>query len=454
MPFLAVGVEHTTAPLAVRERVALEAEDSERAIGSLRLDPEIDEIAVLSTCNRTEVYLFVGGEERGSQAVTNAAAAATSYLTGGDGELAQYVRTWEDLEAVEHLFRVASGLESQVLGEPQVLSQVREALETGQRLGGIGTNLHTLFRSAISCARQARAGTALGRVSVSIGSEAVAAAERALGSLNGRSVLLIGGGEMIRLAAEELRGKNLKAIYLANRTAATATELARLVGGTPATLADVPRLLPVVDAVIAATGARHYVVTPEDFQEVGQPRGIPLVIFDLAIPRDVDPAVGELPGVELHDLDSLLPAGITAHWDEDVRAMESVIAAEIQEFLAWYLTRRVVPVIANLRSHVEAVQQQELKRVSAQLAGLTDRERKAVESLTQRLIDKMFHHLVMRLRLAAQTDPRLVDAAEFFFLHGEGGLFPHAGERQDGEVVPDPAVRPAGIERAPGEQSS
>jgi glutamyl-tRNA reductase len=168
------------------------------------------------------------------------------------------------------------------------------------------------------------------------------------------------------------------------------------------------------------------VLTPESFSD--EYRAEPLHIFDLAIPRDVDPAVGLLLGVVLHDLEALLPAGLLDHWESDVRAMENIIAAEVQEFIAWTLTRRIVPVIASLRSHVEAVSEQELRRIAPRLTGLTERQHAAVESLTNRLIDKMFHHLVVRLRLAAQTDPKLVEAAEFFFLHGEGGLFEHAAE--------------------------
>jgi glutamyl-tRNA reductase len=336
------------------------------------------------------------------------------------------------MAAAEHLFRVASGLESQVLGEPQVLSQVRDALETAHRLEAVGPNLHSLFRAAISCARQARAGTTLGRVNVSIGSEAVRAAIVALGSIAGRGALLIGGGEIARLVAEELRREKAGTLFIANRTESVAVDLAAHFRGTPARLVDIPRIIPTVDLVITCTSANHYVLTPEDFARGSQPkRAAPLQVFDLAIPRDVDPAVGSIPGVVLHDLDGLLPAGVEEQWDADVRAMEAVIAAEVHEFTAWYLTRRVAPVIASLRSHVEAVSEQELRRVAPRLADLTDREREAVESLTNRLIDKMFHHLVLRLRLAAQTDPRLVEAAEFFFLHGEGGLFEHAAEQEE-----------------------
>ncbi|MBV9281629.1 MAG: glutamyl-tRNA reductase [Chloroflexi bacterium] len=430
MPFLALGLEHKTAPLPVRECVALEGDTLARACLQLAAEPAVAEVAILSTCNRTEIYLFSG-------AVEDAAAQARGLLIAPagtlHGSLDPYLQVWEDMDAVEHLFRVASGLESQLLGEVQILSQVREALETAQRLGTIGPNLHSLFRSAISCARQARAGTALGRRvpsgCLSLGGEVVRAAEQELETLAGRSALLIGGGEISRLVAEELSSRGLKSLFIANRTASVATNLAEQWGGHAALLSDITRLLPHVDLVVSATSAQHYVLTPEDIPAAGLPR--PLHIYDLALPRDVDPAVGSLPGVTLHDLDSLLPSGLVSHWDEDIRLMEGVIAAEVQEFMAWYLTRRAAPVIANLRSHVEAVSRQEMKRVAPQLADLTDRERAAVESLTQRLIDKMFHHLVVRLRLAAQTDPRLVEAAEFFFLHGEGGLFEHAATRQE-----------------------
>jgi glutamyl-tRNA reductase len=156
------------------------------------------------------------------------------------------------------------------------------------------------------------------------------------------------------------------------------------------------------------------------------------------MPRDVDPLIGGLPGVVLHDLDSLLPTGLEHHMQADVAAVEAIVAAELHDFNAWYLTRRVVPVIANLRSHVEAVSEEELRRVAPQLAGLSEREWAAVESLTGRLVDKMFHHLVVRLKLAAQTDPKLVEAAEFFFLHGEGSLFDHAADRErDGSPAPE-----------------
>lgn len=435
MPFLALGVEHHTSPLAVRDAVTMGTEQIAATGAELLTHEAIAELAILSTCNRTEVYLFTD-----DPAAASAHAAAS--LGAMDERVATYLQTWEEMDAVEHLFRVASGLESQALGEPQILSQVRETLDTGQRLQTIGPNLHSLFRSAISCARQARAGTALGKVRGSLGNEAVRAAEQALGTLAGRKVLLIGGGEMIRVVAEDLRTKDLGALFIANRTESVAIDLAARYHGTPARLADLPRLIPHVDLIISATSAPHFVLTMEDVSDGSGTRLHPVQLFDLASPRDVDPAVGAIPGIVLHDLDDLLPDGVAEHWRDDISTMEGIIAAEIQEFTAWYLTRRVAPVIANLRSHVEAVSRQELRRVAPQLTDLTEREHAAVESLTQRLIDKMFHHLVVRLRLAAQTDPNLVDAAEFFFLHGDGGLFDHAAEQEAArDRSEDPSIR-------------
>jgi glutamyl-tRNA reductase len=412
MPFLATGVEHKTAPLAVRECLSADAD----LIATLQSYPAIDEVAVLSTCNRLEFYLYTEDPDAALQVICDA--------LGLDEATLPYLRRWDELDAVDHLFRVASGLESQVLGEPQILAQVREALERAQQAGTAGSNINALFRAAIRCARRARADTRLGYTDRSIGAEAVQVAASEMGSLGSRNILLIGGGEVIRLAARELRRTGFGSLTIANRTLSVAAEIAAEFGGRPIRIADIPAMLASVDIAITATASSDHVLESSHIPALDGP----LLILDLAIPRDVDPAVAGRPHVRLHDLDSLLPGGAEGQWREDVNAMEAVIAAEVKDFSSWILTRRVVPVIAGLRAHVEAVSEQEMKRVATRLEGLTDREREAVESLTQRLIDKMFHHLVTRLRLAAQTDPKLVEAAEFFFLHGEGGLFENAAD--------------------------
>jgi glutamyl-tRNA reductase len=419
MPFLAVGVEHTTAPLSVRERVALEPDEIlEVSPGLVR--EAIVEAAILSTCNRTELYLW-------SDDLEAAAQLGRDWLTRRDAGLRSYIRVWRELDAAEHLFRVASGLESQVPGEGQILGQVRGALTVAQSAGSVGPYLHALFRSAISCARRARAGTSVGRVERSIGSEAVRAAKSELGTLEGSSALVVGGGEISRLIARELRAQGVDRLWIANRTISVAEEVGASAGGSAIPIDGISSVIPHVNLIFSATSAPGHVISLEDISAFSGDR--PLYVYDLAIPRDVDPRVGELMSVHVRNLDTLLPQDVDALWADDIRAMEAVIAAELHDFQVWELTRRVAPVIASLRRHVEAVSRAELKRVEPQLADLDDREQRAVESLTNRLIDKMFHHLVMRLRLAAQTDPSLVEAAEFFFLHGEGGLFEDESQR-------------------------
>lgn len=418
MPFLVVGVDHTTAPLSVRERLSLDGRNV-RPADLLPTSPVL-ESATLATCNRVEVYAVADDPVAAEPVVRQ-------WLTGGEAALERYVRVWRDLAAAEHLFRVAAGLESQVPGEVEILTQVREALAAAQSDGTVGPELHALFRAAISCGRRARAGTALGRLDRSFAVEAVGAAERALGGLSGRSALVVGGGSIARVAAKELGSRNLANLWIANRTAAVARELASETGGIAAQLDDIREIVPRVDVVVSATGASTYVITPD---HLADRTGVPLLVFDLALPRDVDPAVGELPGVDLTDLDALVPDEPAERWAGDIRAMEAAIAAELHQFKAWTLTRRAAPVIAALRRHVEAVSAQELDRVAPRLTGLSESEWDAVTTLTNRLIDKMFHHLVLRLRLAAQTDASLIEAAEFLFLHGEGGLFEDASRRE------------------------
>jgi glutamyl-tRNA reductase len=423
MTLVAIGVEHKTAPLAVRERLAPDPQTLDEIHRALVSHAAITEAAVLSTCNRIELYLVTDDVEQ-------AVAEANGALVRDDENLLPYIQRWVGSGAVDHVFRVAAGLESQMLGEREVLAQVRESLARGERLETIGPELHMLLRSAIRCARQARIGTRIGQLDRSLGTEAVALAERELGDLTGKQALVIGGGKIARVVAKALRGKQLERIFIANRTPAVALELAREVGGTQALFSGIPRLASEVDLVISATSAPRYVLTTGMLADTAA-RTSRLHLVDLAIPRDIDPAVASLEQVTLHDLEDLISEGMERAWDADIRHMESVIAGEVREYEAWSLTRRVVPVIANLRSHVEAVQRQELQRIEPQLRSLGERERQAIEGMTNRLVDKMFHHLVLRLRLAAQTDPTLVEAAEFFFLHGEGSLFPHAAESTD-----------------------
>jgi len=405
---LAISLDYSSTPLEVRERIVRETMDERETAATLVSRPDVDEAVLLRTCNRIEAYLVTED--------VDAALEDLRVVLLSDPDWWGYSRLLTETDVVRHLFRVAAGLESQSVGEAQILGQVGEALEKGSA----GPILHALFRAAVSSARQARAATALGQADPSLAAAAVenAAAER---DLRHRPVLVIGGGKVSRTVLDLLRQHDAGPIWIANRTAATASALAAEYGVRAATLDDVPQLLPHVDIVFSATAAPGYVLLSDDL-----PTGRPLLLYDLAMPRDIDP-VAAGPSVTVRDLEALVPDG-AQRWQAELRQIENALEAEMTGFVSWYLVRRVVPVIASLRSHVDAVQQQELQRVAPRLADLSPGEREAVESLTTRLIDKMFHHLVTRLRLAAQTDVKLVEAAEFFFLHGEGGLFEHTAE--------------------------
>jgi glutamyl-tRNA reductase len=408
--FLAVGFEHSTAPLTVRERVAIMGEALEEAHDVLICYAGVAEVAVLSTCNRTELYLF-------SDDPAATLEAARAHLLAADPGLGPYFREWRNAEVVQHLYRVAAGLESQVLGERQILSQVQKALTYAEQMDTIGANLHQLFCSAIACARQVRAATSIGRMDRSIAAETLCAAESVIGPLRGLTALVIGGGEVSRLVVKELRCRDIGPLFLANRTPSVAAELAEQCHGVAIPLWQIGQLLPALDLVISATSAPRRILSAEDVQAADlSRRSTPLHLFDLALPRDIDPAIGSFPGILLHDLDSVLPAGIRERRQEGVRAAEDIVCTHVVQFERWYRTRRVVPLIAELRRQVEAIASKELERVSPRLVGLTQSQSQAVESLTNRLTDAIFHQLVTRLRLAASADdPQLLQAAAFFF---------------------------------------
>lgn len=408
--FVTVGVDHSAAPLAIRERVALLEEHLEDAHRDLVAHPAVDEIVILSTCNRTELYMFTDQPD-------DAADAGSAYLLGADPGIRSYLREWRGMSAVEHVLRVGAGLESRVLGENQILSQVRGALTGAERVSSIGPQLHQLFRTSISCGREVRRSTGFGRADASIAGETVRSAESLVGALTARAALVIGGGEVSRLTAAELRRRGIGRLYLANRTPSVAEDLARTFGALAVSLADVPKYLLWTDVLVSATSAAGRILTADDMSAVELAhRREPLHVFDLAVPRDIDPAIGLLPGIVLHDLDSVASVPIREQRIEDVRSAEFIVGNHLREFERWYRARRAAPLITELRRQLDEVAASELHRASSRLARLSLEERYAVERLTGRLTDAIFHRFVTRLRLAAQADgEQLVEAAEFFF---------------------------------------
>ena len=396
MLVMALGLSYKTAPLALMERVVFPPETLGRALGALR-----DHVAhgvVISTCNRVEVYGLVGHHDTGRRALLRYLAEYHG-LRPSDLEPHAYVLSQE--EAVGHLFRVAAGLDSMMLGETQVLGQVRTAYAAASRHGSPGTVLARLFHHALEVGKRAHRETRICQSAVSLSAAAVGLARQTLGDLSRRTALVVGAGETSRLAARTLRASGTGSLIVMNRTFEHAEAVARAVDGEALPLDLLAPALGRADVVISSTGARRYVVEAPAVQAAMAARPQrPLYCIDVAVPRDVDPAVAGLPNVHLYNLDDLQTVcGVEAKGRAgDVRQVERIVDEEVERFLQWWDAREVVPTIAALRQHAETIREAELAKALARLGDLSDRDRETIGALTSAIVNKLLHQPVVRLK--------------------------------------------------------
>ncbi len=392
-----IGLSHHSAPVELRERVALSPGRS----AALARELAGPEAVVLSTCNRTEIYL--AGDEPGP------ADAALERLAGESLDGALY-RLADEAAAV-HLFRVAAGLDSLVPGEGEILGQVRAAYEAG----AAGPVLDHVFRQAISVGKRVRTETSIGESPASVSSAAAALAQQVFGELHGRRVLLVGAGRAGELAAASLAARGAEIALVANRTRERAEELAQRFGGAAIGLEEVPARLREVDVILASTSAPGFVIRREHVEGV---RREPLFFIDIAVPRDVDPAVNELDGCYLYDIDDLeaVVAETLAGRRREAGKAETLVAAEAERFRAWQASLDVVPAIASLRARAEEIRRAELDK----LAGLDERERRTVETVTAQILNKLLHLPTVRMKQAAAAEgPAYAEALRHLFDLGE-----------------------------------
>jgi glutamyl-tRNA reductase len=388
---LAVGVSHRHAPLEVRERLYM-------ADGhAFELARELSAV-VLSTCNRTEIFML-GGDRA-------AARAALERRSGLD--LEGVLATWDGDEVVEHLFRVAAGLDSLVPGEAQILGQVRLAYEAALTAGITGPVLNRLFEDALHTGKRVRTEAKLAEMPESVAASAVDLAEQALERLDGKRALLFGAGRMSELAARDLRARGAE-VVVSSRTLESAQELAERVGGRAAPFDAVAVELIGADLVLSATRCPYPIL----HAEAVQPREKPLVLIDIAVPRDLDPEIAKVPGCTLYDIDAL-GEGLVGR-EEDVREAERIVAEEAARFAEWRRSRGAAPAIAALRRRAEKIRAEELARAEARLAELSERERKAVETLTSQIVNKLLHAPTVRAKEAGSEPLR-----ELFALRDDG----------------------------------
>jgi glutamyl-tRNA reductase len=411
-----VGVSHRTAPIDVRERLTFGAEEIAPALASLCRDDLGTEAVLLSTCNRTEIY----AASREDSTIAADALRLLSERLGAPAADVGYVH--HDKDAVAHLFRVTSGMDSMILGEAQIHGQVRRAWELGR--GTSRAVLNRLFQSALLVGSRVRTETALARGAASVSSAAVLLARQIFGSLAGRRAMVLGAGEMAELALECLTGEGVRAAIVANRTFERAEELARRHGATAVHYDECWSGLAEVDLLLCSTAAPRAVVTPERLAAGLAARGgRPLCILDIALPRDVEPAVGALEHVYLYDLDDLR-AVAAANLDRrrlELPTAEQVVADETQRFWDWVAGLAAVPVLTEMRGRLDDLRERELAQALRRLPELTPAERATIEHFSRTLMNKFLHEPTVRLRAAAANGRGLgvVDAARYLFALGE-----------------------------------
>ncbi len=410
MHLVLVGTSHHRAPLELRERVALGREQAAELAARLAEDGR--EAVCLSTCNRTELYLA-------AELAEPAERDAVTALAELEPAVEQALYRLRDQAAALHLFRVAAGLDSLVPGEGEILGQVRTAYE----LGTSGPLLERVFRQALHAGRKVRAQTAIGASPASVSSAAAALAEQVFGDLEGRAVLLVGAGKVGEQAARNLLSRGARISFVANRTLDRATELAARLGSEPLPLERLESALPDADVVVASTSAPEFVLdAPTIKRALGSRRGRQLLLIDLAVPRDLDPAIHELDGCYLYDIDDL--EGIVAETlsgrRREAERAEAIVAAEADKFHEWHASLTVVPAIASLRARAEEIREAELRKADALLGRLDESQRRAVESITAQIVNKLLHLPTVRMKQAAAAADGVLYAEAVRHLFGLG----------------------------------
>jgi glutamyl-tRNA reductase len=399
MNLLLVGTSHRLAPVEVRERVAVDADRAAALAARLADDGEA---VCLSTCNRTEIYLASSDKEQADRRATNALAELARVERG---ELEPYLYRLEHEAAVVHLFRVAAGLDSLVPGEGEILGQVRTAYERGT----VGPFLDRLFRHALHTGKKVRTDTAIAASPGTTSSAAAALAAQVFGDLDGSRIAIVGAGKVGKLAARRLIKRGAQLSFVANRTATRGRLVADELGGTTIPLARISEALESADILVSSTSSAELVLTKEDVRHVLQSRkGRPLLLIDLAVPRDLDPAINELPDCYLYDIDDLeaVVQETLAGREAEFAKAEAMAVAEAARFRDWLAAREVVPTIASLRERAEQIRRGELAKANSWLAELPDRERNAVESLTSQIVNKVLHEPIVHLKEAAAAAER------------------------------------------------
>ncbi|MCH2170679.1 glutamyl-tRNA reductase [Myxococcota bacterium] len=416
MKVLLVGMNHNTAPVEVRERIFID--DPAPLLQKLKHDPDIEEVVLLSTCNRTEILV-------GTRSVDAARVRLHSFIANDMPSerpiqgVEDYLYEYIDGEAMGHLMRVASSLDSMVVGEPQIAGQSKDAYAAAVEAGSCGPILSRLFQTAFTAAKRVRTETQIAERPVSVARVGVSLASQIFESLEGKQALMIGAGEMIELAMKSLRGAGLSSLAVANRTVANAEALAEDLGGSAHGLDELPELLERADIVLSCIGTDRPVLTREQYDAtVERHRNRPIFVIDLGVPRNVDPELAELDNVFLYDIDDLgeIARANTGRRKRETERAEQIIEEERQRLEGWFVALRAAPTIKTLRARVEEIRNREIDR-AIQRSKFDPSEREELDAITRSIVNKILHAPMTTLKREAEREEGLayLEAARVLF---------------------------------------
>ena len=418
MHTLVVGLNYKTAPVEIREKLSFIEQDIQKAMAALQQQKSILENVIISTCNRTEIYAVVDQLHTGRYYIKQFLA---NWFNLPVNQFEDHLFIREEDKSLDHLFRVTAGIDSMVLGETQILGQVKKSFLQGQEIGTTGTVYNHLFKQAVTFAKRAHSETAIGENAVSVSYAAVELAKKIFGSLQNKHVAILGAGKMGELAIQNLHSNGVGKVTVINRTFEKAQNLASKFDGNAKAMNELQCTLLEADILISSTGATNYVIDHELMKYVAKFRkGDPLFMVDIAVPRDLDPKIGDLPNVFLYDIDDLQGI-VQANLAERERAANEIIdmiQQEIIEFKEWFKTLGVVPVITALRKKAASIQEETMLSIENKMPDLTDRERKILNKHTKSIINQLLKNPILQAKELANSDAAAEQLALFQQIFG------------------------------------
>jgi glutamyl-tRNA reductase len=401
MRLLVTGVSHRTAPVEVRECLAFSEAEQPAALAKLRAREGVSEAVILSTCNRVEIAVTTD-DAVDPQSVVDAFLAETKAIS--PATLAPHFYRFEGRDAIHHVFRVAASLDSMVVGEPQILGQLKAAYTTAKNEGAVCGWLDGMLARAFGVAKRVRSETGIGHMAVSVSYAAVELARKIFGTLANRTIMIAGAGKMSELAARHLRRSGASHVFVTNRTYERAVDMAKLFQGTPVEWARFQAMMPEVDILIASTGAAEYILRAEEMHRViAVRRNRPMFLIDIAVPRNIDPAINDIDNVFLYDIDDLqevVNANLRERMKEAERA-EEIVTQEVERMMARLKVQEVAPTIVGLQEQLESIRLAEVERMRRRYGPLTKEQEEAWEALTRGIVNKIAHGPISQLRAHA-----------------------------------------------------